>query len=72
MSRKIESRALHLIRGLYDASEGRPMQWRSLDDLDPRQTNEVERYATTRGWIKVETGSSVCLTDAGWRLSELL
>jgi hypothetical protein len=62
----------HLIRGLYDTSEGRPMQWRSPDDLDARQTDEAVRYATTRGWILVESRNSVCLTDAGWRLSELL
>jgi hypothetical protein len=69
MPRKIESRALHLIRGLYDAAEGRPTQWRSLD---VPQSVETVRYATARGWILVERGNSVCLTDAGWRLTELL
>ena len=68
MLREAESLALHLIRGLYDAAEGRPKQWRSLDDLDVPQTVEAVRYATTRGWIQVESGNSVCLTDAGWRL----
>ena len=72
MPRKTESLALHLIRGLYDAAERRPMQWRSLDDLDVPQTVEAVRYATNRGWILVESGNSVCLTDAGWRLTELL
>jgi hypothetical protein len=72
MPRKIESGALHLIRGLYDAAEGRPTQWRSLDDLDVPQSAEAVRYATARGWILVESGNSVCLTDAGWRLTELL
>jgi hypothetical protein len=69
MPRKIESRALHLIRGLYDAAEGRPTQWRSLD---VPQSVETVRYAAARGWILVESGNSVCLTDAGWRLTELL
>ena len=41
------------------------MQWRSLDDLDIPQKAEAVRYATTRGWIQVESGNSVCLT-AGW------
>ena len=72
MPSETESLALHLIRGLYDATEGRLMQWRSLDDLDVPQSAEAVRYATTRGWIQVESGNSVCLTDAGWRLSELL
>jgi len=72
MPRQTQSLAIHLIRGLYDAAEGRPMQWRSLDDFDVLQTVEAVRYATTRGWIQVESGNRVCLTDAGWRLTELL
>jgi hypothetical protein len=48
------------------------MQWRSLDDFNLPQTAEVVRYATTRGWLLVESGNRVCLTDAGWRLTELL
>jgi hypothetical protein len=72
MTRKTETLAIHLIRGLYDAAEGRPTQWRSLDDLDVPQSVEAVRYATARGWILVESGNSVCLTDAGWRLTELL
>ena len=72
MPSETESLALHLIRGLYDATEGRPKHWRSLDDLDIPQKAEAVRYATTRGWIQVESGNSVCLTDAGWRLTELL
>ena len=72
MPSETESLALHLIRGLYDATEGRVIQWRSLGDLGAPQTAEAVRYATTRGWIQVESGNRVCLTDAGWRLTELL
>ena len=72
MLRKTETRAIHLIRGLYDAAEGRPNQWHSLHDLDVPQAAESVRYATSRGWIRVERGNSLCLTDAGWRLTELL
>ena len=72
MPRETEFLALHLIRGLYDAAEGRPKQWHFLDDLDVPQSAEAVRYATTRGWIQVESGNSVRLTDAGWRLTELL
>jgi hypothetical protein len=70
MLRNTQSLAINLIRGLYE--KGQPMQWRSLDDLDLPQTAEVVRYATTRGWVLVESGNRVCLTDAGWRLTELL
>jgi hypothetical protein len=72
MPRKTETLAIHLIRGLYDAAEGRPNQWHSLDDLDVPQAAESVRHATSRGWILVESGNNVCLTDAGWRLTELL
>ena len=72
MLRNTQSLAINLIRGLYETAEGQPMQWRSLDDFDLPQSAEVVRYATTRGWIQVESGNSVCLTDAGWRLTELL
>ena len=70
--RNTQSLAINLIHGLYETAEGRPMQWRSLDDFNLPQTAEVVRYATTRGWLLVESGNRVCLTDAGWRLTELL
>jgi hypothetical protein len=72
MPSETEFLALHLIRGLYDATDGPLVQWRALDDLDVPQSVEAVRYATNRGWILVESGNSVCLTDAGWRLTELL
>ena len=51
MLRNTQSLAINLIRGLYETAEGRPMQWRSLDDFNLPQTAEVVRYATTRGWM---------------------
>jgi hypothetical protein len=72
MLRNTESLAINLVRGLYEKAEGQPMQWRSLDDFDLPQTAEVVRYTATRGWVLVESGNRVCLTDAGWRLTELL
>jgi hypothetical protein len=46
------------------------MQWRSLEGLDVPETDEAVRYAVTRGWVVVEGGHSVCLTDDGRRLEE--
>jgi hypothetical protein len=43
------------------------MQWRFLEGLDVPETNEAVRYAVTRGWVMVEGGHSVCLTDDGRR-----
>ena len=51
MLRNTQSLAINLIRGLYETAEGRPMQWRSLDDFNLPQTAKVVRYATTRGWM---------------------
>ena len=77
MLRKTETQAIRLIRGLYDAAEGRPNQWHSIHDLDLHDLNvpqaaESVRYASSRGWIRVERGNNLGLTDAGWRLAELL
>jgi hypothetical protein len=70
MPSKTEASALRLMRALYDATDGRPMQWRSLEGLDVPETDEAVRYAVTRGWMMVEGGRSVCLTDDGRRLQE--
>jgi len=70
MPSKTETSALRLMRALYDATDGRPMQWRSLEGLDVPETDEAVRYAVTRGWVTVEGGHSVCLTDDGRRLEE--
>jgi hypothetical protein len=71
MPSKTETSALRLIRALYDATDGRPMQWRSLEGLDVPETDEAVRYAVTRGWMMVEGGHSVCLTDDGRRLTRV-
>jgi Bacterial regulatory proteins, luxR family len=48
-------------RALYDATDGLPQQWRMLEELDG---------AVARGWMIVEAGHSIRLTDAGRRLME--
>ena len=70
MPSKTETSALRLMRALYDATDGRPMRWRSLEGLDLPDTDEAVRYAVTRGWMMVESGHIVCLTDDGRRLQE--
>ena len=61
MPRKTETLAIHLIRGLYDAAEGRPNQWHSLDDLDvPKPPSP---YATPQAedgyWWRAGTTSAL-------------
>jgi hypothetical protein len=34
MPSETETVALHLVRAVYNATDGRPMQWRSLEGLD--------------------------------------
>jgi hypothetical protein len=65
MPSETESLALHLIRGLYDAMDGTLMHWHSFDDLDVPQNAAAVRYATTPGWIQVESGNSVCPPATG-------
>lgn len=69
MPSKPEALALHIMRALYDATAGRPMQWRSLAGIsDVAETREAVQLAVTRGWLLVEGGHSVCLTDEGRQL----
>ena len=69
MSSETETLARHLVRALYNATEGRPMQWRMLAGLDGVTADAIE-FAVARGWLLIERGHSVCLTDAGRRLAE--
>jgi hypothetical protein len=63
-----ETLALQLLR-LYDATDGLPQQWRTLEELEAPIMDAII-YAITRGWVIVEAGNSICLTDAGRRLME--
>jgi len=64
MPSKIETQALLLIDALYAATGGRPGQWRALVVLR-HATDEVVQHAIDQGWVIVEGGHSVCLTDHG-------
>jgi len=68
MPTKPESLALHIMRSLYDATGGRPLQWRSLAGIsDVAETREAVQHAVDHGWLLIEGGHSVCLTDEGRR-----
>ena len=57
-------------RALYDATDGLPQQWRMLEELDGPTTDAIV-FAVARGWMIVEAGHSICLTDAVGRLMEI-
>jgi hypothetical protein len=69
MPSETETLALHLVRALYESSDGLPQQWRMLEKLDTA-TAEAIQFAVARGWVVVQAGRLVCLADAGRRLAE--
>ena len=64
MSSQIETQALRMLRALLASTGGRPQQWRSLLGL-PGATDAAVQYAVEQGWVIVEGGHSVALTDHG-------
>jgi hypothetical protein len=69
MPSETEMLALHLVRALYDTTDGQPLHWRMSAEID-RETADAIEFAVARGWVVVEDGYSICLTDAGRRLVE--
>lgn len=66
MAGKTEALALHIMHTLHDATGGRPMQGRSVAGLsDVAETQEAVQLAVDNGWLLIEAGHSICLTDAG-------
>ena len=64
MSIKIETQALRMLRALLVATGGRPQQWRELVSL-PGANDAAVKHAVDQGWVIVELGQSVALTDKG-------
>jgi hypothetical protein len=48
---------------------GKPQEWRSLEELDAVTTDAIV-FAVERGWVVVQGGHSICLTDTGRCLVE--
>jgi hypothetical protein len=71
MSTKTEALALHLVCALYDVPDGKAQEWRTLEKLDGA-TAEAITFAVAQGWVIVEAGHSIRLTDAGQRLLDRL
>ena len=74
MTGNLTALATRLCRALKDDTAGRPMQWRAIDKLAPRcrlpraVAAEAATFAEQQGWLTIEGGHSVCLTEAGRRL----
>ncbi len=59
--------ARHITRAVYEATDGRPRQWRMLSTI-PGATAASVLYAAEQGWIELEGAHSACLTEEGRRL----
>jgi hypothetical protein len=68
MPSETEALAVQLVRTVYNATDGRPMHWVSLEGLDVPETADAVHYALARGWLMVQGEHSVCLTEAGRRI----
>jgi hypothetical protein len=71
MPSETEPLAVQLVRALYDSTNGRPMHWRMIERLDGASADAVE-FAIARGWVRVEGGHSIALTESGRQLVEEL
>jgi hypothetical protein len=63
---KVEKHARAIVKALYEATDGLPMQWRMLTRVTG-STEEALQYAVDRNWLTV-VGHSACLTDEGRQL----
>jgi hypothetical protein len=59
--------AHHVVRVVYEATDGQPRRWRMLSGIHGATANAV-LYAVEQGWLELEGNHSVCLTEAGRRL----
>jgi hypothetical protein len=64
MASETETVALRMLCVLYDATDGLPLLWRMSVESD-RKTADAIEFAVAQGWVIVEDGYSICLTDAG-------
>ena len=71
MATSIDTLARHIVRMLHAATDGRPQAWRSLAGISSVPATETAVvHAVRQGWLLLERGHSICLTDAGRRLVE--
>ena len=68
MPSEVEKLARHIVASLYATTGGRPQQWRSLAGIsETAEAKAAVQLAVDRGWLLIEGGHSICLTDAGRR-----
>ena len=64
-----EELALHILKRVYEETDGRPTEWRMLAT---NKTGEAAvELAVDRGWLLVDGSKGVCLTEEGRALVRL-
>ena len=58
-----EELALHILKRVYEHTEGRPMEWRTL--VTNKTGEAAVELAVDHGWLLVDGSKGVCLTDTG-------
>ena len=73
MPSTLDDTALRLCRALAEATSSRPMHWRGLATIVSRarihddQVDAAVERCIANGWLLIEGGHSICLTDEGRR-----
>jgi hypothetical protein len=58
-----EELARHILRRLYEATDGRPMEWRTL--VTNKTADAAVELAVECGWLLADGDKGVCLTHEG-------
>ena len=76
MSTNVEGLARQIVRDIRTCTNNRPQQWVSLPTIaerlaltDDAAIKAALQHAIHKGWMIVEGGHSLCLTDAGRRMT---
>ena len=75
MAKETNPEAIRFCKALGIDTGNRPMQWREVTTIgarcrirDPKALAAAVAFAVTQGWLEVQDGHSVCLTEKGRRL----
>jgi hypothetical protein len=67
MSTEVDQDARKFVKALYEATDGKSLQWRMIIGLSSKQA--AVDHAVEKGWILFEEGRNICLTDEGAALA---
>jgi hypothetical protein len=65
---RTRAEALRLLHTLCRTTDGGLQQWRTLESLGFADQPAAVQHAVDEGWLMINGGHSVCMTEAGLRL----